>query len=762
MDSRLMALRRRVRGALRVLAAPRGWQQARLVEHCEQAATGARLLAFDGAMPLGMCEASIGIDPPRAGPPALATLYFDDGQGFRDELSARVLVGSAAPLEQRVLIPMTTRRLAIASDADLQRRPESRSESQSDPGRLASPQGLFLRFKAVGLPRTAAWASAGRLRRRAGRPAALGLRALAAAFPDEASSERLRRTHYRHYVAQLEQRLLAARAAIDRDAATLSGPALLSVLWVVREREALQHAALLESLVAQRLASWQLVIADATAEGLREAAANLPERCCVVRVAAACAEATARNAALARGHGEFVVALSAGDRLHELAVYLLAAALRRAPGAVAIYTDDDRMDGDGERSAPAFRAAFAPEQLHALEAIGPLCALRRECVLAAGGFHAGYDEVEDFELRARILGALPWRAGLVEHVPFIALHRSGDARPRSVASLRAASERGRVALQRSALGREALVLKTAIAGVYRLQEPLPNPLPLASIIVPTRDGYRHLRTCVESVLVHSDYRAFELLVVDNQSRDPATLRYLQQLSGTQKVRVLRYDAPFNYSAINNFAVGQAAGEVVILLNDDTRVLSPGWLRELMSLARRPDIGAVGAKLFYPDGTIQHAGVGLGIGIGAVAGHLGLFNPGRADGYLHRFRLRRTLSAVTAACMAVEKRKYLAVAGLDQTNLTVAFNDIDFCLRLAERGWRCVWTPHAELLHYESKSRGLDDSPGKRERFAAEVQTMRERWGERLAQDPFEPRQLFPMLNDMAFAGDTNAHEPWRE
>jgi GT2 family glycosyltransferase len=269
-------------------------------------------------------------------------------------------------------------------------------------------------------------------------------------------------------------------------------------------------------------------------------------------------------------------------------------------------------------------------------------------------------------------------------------------------------------------------------GHYRVHWGLGERPPKVSLVIPTRDRVDLLRTCVESLLERTDYPDFELVVVDNQSRDPEALAYLASLEADGRARVLRYDAPFNYSAINNWAVARCDGAIIGLLNNDLEVISPGWLREMASHALRPEIGAVGAMLYYPDDTMQHAGVILGIG--GVANHAYLGQPRGWPGHGGRAKVAQNLSAVTGACLVVRRAAFERVGGLDES-LEVAFNDVDFCLRLRAAGLRNVWTPFAEFYHFESASRGSDDTPEKAARFRGEVERMQSRWQEQLYWDP---------------------------
>jgi GT2 family glycosyltransferase len=267
----------------------------------------------------------------------------------------------------------------------------------------------------------------------------------------------------------------------------------------------------------------------------------------------------------------------------------------------------------------------------------------------------------------------------------------------------------------------------------RIKFPLPAVLPLVSIIISTRDHSELLRKAVDSIHSVSTYTNYEIVIVDNGSRDPEAVAYLASLAKRSRIRVIRDDSLFNFSRLSNTGVAQAMGEVVCLLNNDIEVITPDWIEEMLSFAIKPDVGAVGARLWYPNGKLQHGGVI--IGAGGVAGHYHHQLPRGNIGYFGRAALQQELSAVTGACLMVRRGIFQKVGGLDE-KLEVAFNDIDFCLRLRAAGYRNVWTPFAELIHHESASRGYEDNPEKIERFKREVDFMQVRWGKTLEQDPF--------------------------
>jgi len=263
--------------------------------------------------------------------------------------------------------------------------------------------------------------------------------------------------------------------------------------------------------------------------------------------------------------------------------------------------------------------------------------------------------------------------------------------------------------------------------------PLPAELPLVSVIVPTRDRLELLRPCIDSLLSTTSYSPFEVLIVDNGSNEQATLDYLESVAQHRAVRVLRYDLPYNFSAINNFAAGQARGGYLCLLNNDTQIVEEQWLTEMMRFAVRDDVGAVGAKLLYANGAIQHAGVV--VGMGDAAGHAHRFTPADQPGYFRLPHVAHYVTAVTAACMVVAKEKFDAVGCLDEEHFAVAYNDVDFCLKLERAGYRNVYVPHAVLLHHESMSRGDDKAKQHIDRYSRELAELQQRWGTKTFQDP---------------------------
>ncbi len=451
---------------------------------------------------------------------------------------------------------------------------------------------------------------------------------------------------------------------------------------------------------------------------------------------------SATNAALAAASGEFVAFLDHDDLLPPHALAEMVLAIRKKPEVGFLYSDEDKIDTQGKRCDPFFKPDWNPDLLRSLNYCSHLSVIRRSLVLEVGGLDSSVDGAQDWDLLLRVTELL--RPDQIKHIPKVLYHwrisptstaHSGKAKPQIIEAGQLLLEQH---LKRTKSAYQSLK-KISNAGHWRTVYALPKPLPLVSIIIPTRNGYELLRQCVESIQTNTDYPHYEILIADNDSDDPMTLDYFRQKEDGIKIRILNIPGPFNYSSINNQAVAQAHGEILLLLNNDIEVVEKSWLSELVSHAIRPGVGAVGALLYYPNGKIQHAGVVLGIAgpmkVGGVAGHVGkYFSPNQTVGG-NRINVVQNFSAVTGACLAVRKKLYEEVGGLDQISLPVSFNDVDFCLKLQAAGYRNIWTPFAVLIHHESATRGLENTPEKRERSFQEIAVMRKRWGALLDADP---------------------------
>jgi glycosyltransferase involved in cell wall biosynthesis len=546
----------------------------------------------------------------------------------------------------------------------------------------------------------------------------------------------------------------------------MSAKPLMSVVMPVYNPEPAFLQEAIESVQSQIWPNWELCIADDASTdhripALLAQAASVDPRIRWIRRAANGHISAASNTALGLARGEWIVLMDHDDRLAPEALYEIVAAAAANPIAQVIYSDEDKIDERGRRSNPYFKPDLDPELLLAQNMVSHLGAYRRDLLDEIGGFRLGLEGSQDHDLVLRCLAEVG--ADAFVHIPAVLYHWRQTSAPStfSQASLDRCAAASRRAVADYLAGRviAADVVPAPLSPIFnRVIYHLPSPAPLVSVIIPTRDRAELLGPCIQGVLDCTDYPATEVLIVDDDSIEPATHALFESLAADPRVRILHRPGPFNYSALNNDAVQEARGEILVLLNNDTLVIEPGWLRELVSHAARPGIGAVGAKLLYKDRTIQHGGVVLGMGIGTetVAGHYGHGAAENAPGPLGWLALTRSVSAVTAACLAVKRADYIAVGGMNETNLKVAFNDVDFCLRLRAAGLRNVVTPHARMLHFESKSRGYENSLEKQARFMSEVRFMRTKWGAALDFDPFWNPNL-----SLADSGHMVAPEPRR-
>lgn len=544
---------------------------------------------------------------------------------------------------------------------------------------------------------------------------------------------------YERWVACHDTLNDADRQAIRLHLSLLSERPLISVLVpVFNTQEAFLRRAI-ESVRGQLYPHWELCIVDdaSTATHVRpvlEEYARLDKRIQVVWRKKNGHISAASNSALEIASGEFIALLDHDDELAEHALYMVAVAFNESPQSDLIYSDEDKIDEAGRRFGPYFKPDWNPDLFSGQNMISHLGVYRTAIVRALGGFRAGYEGSQDWDLALRVGEVVP--ATHIHHIPHVLYHWRAIAGSTATKigekpyALRTAKAALRDHLIRT--GRRGQV-SPVVGGYFRITHPVPSPAPLVSIIIPTRNGSQMLRRCIENLRQKTRYAPYEVLIVDNQSDNPETLKYLGHLENTGGARVLRYDHPFNYSSINNFAAEAAQGSYLCLMNDDVEVITEDWLDEMVGQAARPEIGAVGAMLYYPNDTIQHAGVLLGLG--GIAGHPYAGMPRGSCGYMRRACLVQNVSAVTAACLVVGKATYQEVGGMEEKNLAVAFNDVDFCLRLLERGYRNLWTPFAELYHHESASRGPDDTPDKQDRFKKEIAYMRSRWAHLLESDP---------------------------
>lgn len=516
---------------------------------------------------------------------------------------------------------------------------------------------------------------------------------------------------------------------------------LISILMPVYNVEIKWLEKCIDSVLDQTYDHWELCISDdaSTDPAIRKCLESYQAKDDRIKVVFRKENghiSLATNSALEIAEGEFIALLDNDDELPPFALYEVAKVLNVHPELDVIYSDEDKIDADGNRFDPHFKADWSPDTLMGNNYISHLGVYRTSIVKELGGFRKGYEGSQDYDLVLRVTEQIP--ADHIYHIDRVLYH--WRTIPGSTASNGEAKsyiyDSGVKALT-DALSRRNIkgsVRPGRISGFYEIAYDVLQE-DLVSVIIPTKNGYEDLKTCVDSIIEKTSYSNYEIIIADNGSTDPKMqelfAEYKHQLKDRFIVELI--DIPFNYSRINNLAAEKANGKYFLFLNNDTEVIEPDWMTVMVSYAQFDRIGCVGAKLFYPDDTTQHAGVLLGIG--GVAGHA-LNNYDRTHcGYFGRLVIDVNYLAVTAACMMVKAADFNAVNGFDET-LEVAFNDVDLCLKVYELGRYNVYAHQAELYHFESKSRGYEDTPEKQRRFAGEIKKMQDKWPSYIAHDPF--------------------------
>lgn len=553
------------------------------------------------------------------------------------------------------------------------------------------------------------------------------------------NSGHLGRNNYAEWVRQYdsysESDLLKIKDEIDQ----WDEKPLISIVMPVYNPNLEWFRQAVSSVMDQPYGNWELCIADdkSTNPGIHDFLKKL--RAEDPRVKVFLRETNghiskASNSALSMAEGDWIALMDQDDLLAKTALYWVARSIRENPDGKLFYSDEDKVDEVGVRSRPYFKCDWNKYLFYSHNLITHLGVYSADIVTEIGGFRGGVDGAQDYDLALRFIERVPESS--IVHIPRILYHwrshENSTASGIEAKSYAIAAGQKAISDHFERVGISATVLPADCG--YRVKYCLPEIPPSVSIIVPTRNGLEFLKPCIESIYEKTDYDNYEIIIVDNGSDDAQCIEYLKSLeAASNRVRVLRDDRPFNYSSLNNYAVGHAKGDILLLLNNDVEVIEKDWLGEMVSIACQPDVGAVGAKLLYSDETIQHAGVVLGLG--SAAGHVHQHFHRNDPGYSGRLSLINQYSAVTAACLAVRKESYEKVEGLDEREFAVAYNDVDFCLKLADCGLKNVYTPYAVLFHHESKSRGYEDTPEKVKRFENEKSALQRKWLKYIDYDP---------------------------
>jgi GT2 family glycosyltransferase len=708
-------------------------------------------------LPSGWVEVAFAVEP--RGQWLSPKLYVDAGRGFSEDQTFTLPVRAGRRVECLIRLPDRVRALRL------------------DP--LTAPGRFVLRdltVREIGLAQLAS-ALVPRIRGvpvRAQDLARLAKRALTIfsmggvpVLAQRLLAQRREDSEYQDWIDAYDTLTDADRALIRGHVDALTRRPLISVVMPTYNTPEPWLRRALDSVLAQLYPDWELCIADdgSSAPHVRRVLEEYRARDARIKIVYRTERghiSAASNSALALATGEFVALLDHDDELAERALYVVAAELEEYPDADLVYSDEDKITPTGQRLDPHFKPDWNPDLFLAQNLVTHLCVCRRKRVEEVGGFRVGYEGAQDWDLVMRIAERVP--ATHIRHVPQVLYH--WRVVPGSTAL--ALGEKGYAseAQQRTLAShferRNETVDILPVGGLcWRIRYPLPRPAPLVTAVIPTRDNLGMLRRCLTGLRERTSYSHLEVVVVDNQSVEPETLAFLREVGAQPGVRVVRYDAPFNYSAINNLGARHARGDVLLLLNNDVEMIAAGWLEEMVSHACRAEIGAVGALLYYPNDTIQHAGVILGLGTSGIAAHAHAYRPRGYVGRIWRARLVQTMSALTAACLAMRRGVFEEVGGFDD-HLSIAYNDIDLCLRIRERGYRNLWTPYAELYHHESASRGYENTPAKRERLHREAEYMRRRWGRVLRSDPAYNPNLSLEGESFALAFPPRASKPWLE
>ena len=543
--------------------------------------------------------------------------------------------------------------------------------------------------------------------------------------------------HYEDWIETYDSISPEARVRMRRRADHLADPPLFTLIAAGEAPDPEAVASLLAAAQSQIHTRWELVVA-APAGALAAVAARIGAMGIEPRLKLApiAAGEDPTSVALTAAGGDISVICGPGYEPREHALLLVAERLAAHPDADIVYWDEDEIDPGETRREPWFKPDWNPDLNLAQDLLGGAVAFRTAAVRRAGGLRPAFGPAAVFDLGLRLAEA--GGPDRIEHIPHVLFHRRG-APPVTTASTADAldARRRAVAEHLSRRGVAATATTDPTTGSVRVDYALTGPEPLVSIIIPTTDRIDLLKPCLAGLMSGTDYTNFEVIVVDCASVEPATAEWLARAAEDPRMRVIRREGTFNYSAANNLAAREAKGEILLLLNNDTEVIRPNWLTQMVANLQRPEVGAVGAKLLYLNGGVQHAGMCFQEGETLHAG-LGLT---REDaGYKGQVALPRAVSAVTGACLAVRRATFEQVGGLDE-NLRVAFNDVDLCLRIRQLGLLIVWTPYAELYHHESATGGLDRSLARRLEGRRERRITQRHWDHAMRSDPFHSPNL---------------------
>lgn len=502
---------------------------------------------------------------------------------------------------------------------------------------------------------------------------------------------------------------------------------------------------MIESVINQTYPFWELCIADGS--GNTEKTRTVVEEYVkkdnrilyqVLQENLGIADNT--NTAMNMASGDYIALFDHDDLLEPDALFEIAEAAMKSQGnADVLYTDEDKVAADlSEYFQPHFKPDFSPDLLRSNNYICHLFVVKRLLAVSVGGQRKEFDGAQDYDFILRCCE----QAKSIVHIPKILyhwrVHKASTAD--NPASKRYAFEAGKRAIEAhlKRMKVTGTVSATKDLGFYRVKYKVQGN-PFISIVIPNKDNMGILKRCIDSIQSKSTYRNYEVIIVENNSKEPDTFAYYKSIDGKDGISVIYWEEEFNYSRINNYGIMHAKGDYIVCLNNDISVITPDWMEELLGNCQRKEVGITGARLYFPDNTIQHAGIVVGMGGSAGSMFVGMSR--NRTGYMHKAAIQQNLSAVTAACFMVKRQAFEQAGGFDE-KLAVAFNDVDFCLRVRRAGYLVVYNPDAQMYHDESKTRGYEDTPEKQARFQKEKDYLRSRWPEIMEQgDPYYNRNL---------------------
>lgn len=521
-------------------------------------------------------------------------------------------------------------------------------------------------------------------------------------------------------------------------------PVTISLVVPIYQTPEVYLRQMIESVLNQTYPHFELCIADGSGENgkpqeIVQSYAKSDKRIRYKHLSKNLGIAENTNAAISMAVGEYIALFDHDDLLEPDALYEVAEAIGKNREADVIYTDEDKVTEDlTEYFQPHFKPDYSLDLLRSNNYICHFFVVKKELADKVGGQNKEYDGAQDHDYIFRCCEA----AHKIVHIPKILyhwrVHKASTAD--NPISKKYAFESGKRVIEAhlARTGTAAMVEPLKDMGFYRVKYEVKGN-PLVSIVIPNKDETETLKRCLTSIREKTTYANYEIIVVENNSTTAEIREYYQSIDGNDGIRVVYWEEEFNYSAINNFGIHEVKGDYIICLNNDITVITPDWIEEMLANCQRKEVGITGVRLYFPDDTIQHAGIV--IGIGGIAGSMFVGMARKRTGYMHKAVIQQNLSAVTAACMMICRDVFEAAGGFEE-QLKVAFNDVDLCLKVRELGYLVVYNPDVELYHYESKSRGTEDTEAKQRRFQTEIEYMRRNWMKYLKDgDPFYNRNL---------------------